>query len=78
MLYDSLKANNIFLLPGQEELKISPGVMDGLLYLLTLKAGKSFRSYRFNNPEFYLQQYPTIKEFREYAAIVKHLSSLFK
>ena len=76
-LFDTLKQNNIFLLPGQGELPVTRSIHDGALYTLTFKAGNRFRSYSFDNPESYQQEYANIPEFKEYATIVHALKKLF-
>lgn len=77
-IFDSLKANNIFLLPNQYDLKIERSVLDGVGYFLEFKAKNKFNSYRFSNPESYAKSHPEIKEFRQYANIAKLMFGLFK
>jgi hypothetical protein len=66
--FDTLKLNNIFLLPDQAELNIKPFVHDGVGFGLTFKAGDKFRSYHFNNPDSYESEYKNVPEFKNYIA----------
>jgi hypothetical protein len=77
-ILDSLKYNNIFLLPDQSKLNVDMIVHDGVGYRLTFKAGNKFRSYFFNNPESYQEEYDKIPEFKNYVKIYKTLVALFK
>jgi hypothetical protein len=77
-IFDSLKANNIFLLPNQYELNIKRTVLDGAGYILTFKIGNKYRTYKFNNPESYANSHPEIKEFRQYANIARLMFALFE
>lgn len=76
-LLDTLVQNNVFLLPGQDDLKVDDFVDDGNWYRLTFKAGTQFRTYEFNNPGVYLRRYPNVPEFGNYVNIVKTFYNLF-
>ncbi len=76
-LFDILKRNDIFTLPDQDSIQTHSTyyVDDGVLYSLTFKVGKKFRTYHFDNPEDYRRQFDNIKEFENYeniAAILNH------
>jgi hypothetical protein len=77
-IFDSLKANNIFLLANQYELKIKRTICDGVGYLLEFKVKNKFNSYRFSNPESYSNSHPEIKELKQYANIARIMFGLFK
>ena len=76
-LFDTLKANNIFLLPKVSLDEYSNKVKDGVLHSITFKAEKKFRYYVFSNPETYQRLYPEVEDFKNYSQIVLTLSKLF-
>ncbi len=78
LIYDSLKINNIFLLPDQRTLELKGNISDGALYVLTFKASDKFRSYFFSNPKGYIIDNPEIKELNQYCTIVNYIRSLFE
>jgi hypothetical protein len=60
-VFETLKNNNIFLLPFKEELDDKYIQHDGAAFTLTFKAGNSFRSYSFNGSiAASFKQYDTI------------------
>ncbi len=77
-LFDTLKTNNIFLLPNQSEMGHELTVFDGTLYIITYKAGNKFRSYQYENPEAYLTQFPDKAEYRQLKTIIITLKNFFK
>lgn len=77
LVLDSLKNYGALTLPDQETLNLNKNVMDGGAYRLTFKVNSNFRSYWFENPESYSEDYPEVIELKKYAAIVKILNSLF-
>jgi hypothetical protein len=80
-IFDSLKENEIFLLPNQNELKYDSDklkIYDGGGYKLTFKVNNSFRSYAYNNIKQYAETYPTIKEFKEFENIVEYMNRLIR
>jgi hypothetical protein len=77
LVFDTLKNNNAFTLPNQEDLNLKGNIFDGAAYKLTFKANNNFRSYWFENPETYLEDNPEVIELKKYSAIVKILNSLF-
>lgn len=79
-LFDTLKRNDIFTLPDQDNIHLPSTfyVDDGVSYSLTFKVGKKFRTYRFDNPEDYRRQFDNIKEFENYANIAATLVDAFE
>jgi len=77
-IFATLKANKIFTLPDQKELKTKGSVDDGTEYQLTFKAGDKFRSYEFQNPEIFTRYNKDIPEFVSYANIVETLFNSLK
>ena len=77
-LFERLRQNNIFLLPNQGLLNYQKTIHDGVGFSLTFKAGNSYRRYHFDNPYQYQNNYPDIKEFRNYTNICNALINLFK
>ena len=76
-LIDTLKQNDVFALPDQDDLKINGYVDDGDNYTLTFKVGRKFRSYNFNNPDIYKEDYRQMKEFKNYSNIVNAFYNAF-
>ena len=78
-LFNTLRQNNIFTLPDQDSIKLPStfSVDDGVYYTLTFKTGNSFRSYNFNNPDPYLQEFKSIKAFENYTNIVNAFNGAF-
>jgi hypothetical protein len=77
-VFNYLKANSIFNLPDQDEIKPDGLVDDGAYYFLTYKAGNSFGSYKFNNPGYYKDKYREIPQFSNYTAIKDVFESWLK
>ena len=77
LVFDTLKNKSAFTLPNQEDLNLNKNVFDGGAYRLTFKVNNNFRSYWFENPETYSEDYPEVIELKKYSAIVKILYSLF-
>lgn len=77
IVFDSLKKNNVFTLPGQEELNLKGLIFDGAAYQVTFKVNNSFRSYWFENPEDFLEENPGVTELKNYIEIVRSLTHLF-
>ncbi len=78
MLFDTLKLNNIFLLPDQSELGHELTVFDGSMYDITYKIGHQFRTYRYENPEKYLLRFPEKTEYKELMTIIRALRNFFE
>lgn len=79
-LFETLKQNNVFLLPNRNKLtkpNAIEAVNDGMFYDLTFKVGAKFRVYHFDNPKAYQHSYPEMIEYKNYTAIVDALSNLF-
>jgi hypothetical protein len=79
-LFETLKQNNVFLLPNRNELtkpNATEAVNDGMYYDLTFKVGDKFRAYHFDNPKAYKQSYPDMIEYKNYTSIVDALTNLF-
>ncbi len=76
-LFDTLKENNVFGLPEQDDLKINGFVDDGSVYTLTFKVGQNFRTYHFNNPETYEEIYGKVKQFKNYLNIANAFHHAF-
>lgn len=77
-LFDSLKSDNAFALPNQEELSINgSSVHDGTAYTFTFKVNNNFRSYNFMNPQSYLDANPKSVELKQYILIRDILESIF-
>jgi hypothetical protein len=78
-LFDTLKRNDIFTLPDQDNIHLPSTfyVDDGASYKLTFKVGKQFRTYHFNNPEDYRRQFINIKTFENYKNIAATLDHAF-
>ena len=74
---DTLIKCRLFLLPDKSELKHEPCCLDGVVYILTFKAGTSFRTYSYDNPHSYLTQHPDSKEYAYIQEIAKLLNTLF-
>jgi hypothetical protein len=78
LTFDTLRLNNIFLLPDQKDLKLKGEILDGATYVLAYKVGNKFRSYGFNNIESFAELNPASKELKNYITIVKYLMKLFE
>ena len=76
-IFDTLKQNNIFLLPDIRELKYDKEIFDGVGFSLTFKVKNQFREYYFDNPGQYAEMNPDIPEFKQYDRIVREIRSLF-
>jgi hypothetical protein len=76
-VFDTLKQNNIFLLPDMRELKYDKEIFDGVAFSITFKVKNQFRQYNFDNPGQYAEMNPDIPEFKQYDRIVRELRSLF-
>jgi len=73
-IFNTLKKNNIFSLPNKNEIKNKPhGPTDGLIYSLTFKVDHNFRTYKFDNPRYYIEHSKN-KIFRNYYNIIELLS----
>ena len=68
-IFQTLKANNVFTLGNQKDLKPDGLVDDGAFYFLLFKAGNKFGGYSFNNPGAYKQAYKEMPQFSNYAMI---------
>ncbi len=78
-VFSALKANNIFLLPDQYELKNVKGeVLDGTWYDVAFKAENKFRHYHTSNPDVYLEYNKHIPEFYNYVKIIEILTTWLK
>lgn len=80
-VFSALKANNIFLLPDQHDLKNVKGeVLDGAWYVIAFKAGNKFRHYSTDNPDVYLEykENKHIPEFYNYVKIIEILTTWLK
>jgi hypothetical protein len=79
-LFDTLKQNNVFTLPDQDNIKIKSTffVDDGIQYSLTFKAGGKYRRYTFNNPDIYQEKFKDIKEYANYSSIAAAFDSAFE
>lgn len=72
--FESLKKNNIFSLPDQNDINDKPkGPVCGIIHTLTFKAGDRYRTYQFSNPEYYIKKTKD-KNFKNYYNI-RHLLS---
>ncbi|HMG83486.1 MAG TPA: hypothetical protein VK559_10670 [Ferruginibacter sp.] len=76
-VFDSLKQDNVFLLPDQSKLKCDQTSHAWMRYSVTFKVNNSFGDYSFVNPESYAATCLGIKEFNEYIVIYKTLNSFF-
>jgi hypothetical protein len=77
-IFDTLKLNNIFLLPGPNGLKIKGRVDDGIIYHITFKVGNKFRRYGFANPAAYIDDNPEVEELKQFVKIYQNMNSLFR
>jgi len=68
-IFLELKRSNIFLLPNQREVLRKIEVLDGVSYSLTFKAGNKFRTYNFDNPDFYSSRHRKISQLQDYNKI---------
>ncbi len=75
--FDTLKQNNIFLLPDMRELKFDRVIHDGVGFSITFKVKNQFREYFFDNPKQYAELNPDITEFKQFDRIVKEIRNLF-
>ncbi len=64
-IFDSLRQNKIFLLPGMRELKYEGAISDGAAFILTFKVKDQFREYFYSNPGQYADENPNIAEFKQ-------------
>ena len=76
-IFNTLKANDIFLLPDQAELKDHLQIDDGIAYLVSYKVGSNFRSYRYENPDDYLKRFKNAPEYKKLDEIITTLENLF-
>ncbi|HSU27596.1 MAG TPA: hypothetical protein VLJ68_04390 [Chitinophagaceae bacterium] len=77
-LFLVLKENNIFLLPDQLELGKNIQVSDGTDYTITYNVRGKYRTFRYNNPEIYLQQFPDEPAYRQLKVIISTMMRIFE
>lgn len=77
-IFKILKDNNVFALPDQDELNIVSNVYHGTRFELTFKAGNKFRTYAYENPEFYSNEYKDIKELKQFINLKNELQGIFR
>jgi len=77
IILDTLKNNKAFLIPSQSELKDKLQIFDGPLYIIAFKLGNKFRSYRYENPEIYIKEFPGISEYVKLKNIITILKNFF-
>ena len=77
-LFEKLKENYIFLMPDQSETRRKLAVSDGTEYTITYKVYDKYRTYRYNNPESYLQQYPDENYYKQLKVIISAMMKIFE
>ena len=76
-IFDTLKQNNIFLLPDQKDLNAkSAHAHDGGFFSISFKAGEKFRQYSFSNPDVYAVENPDIRAFTQFLRIIQTMNSI--
>lgn len=90
-LFAVLAANDVFGLPNDNELSFGKnyfnpktgdltgegiGVGCGSYYVIEFKITDQYRRYHFSNPEVFAEFYPNVREFRNYAEIVRIFTGL--